>query len=75
MATITIRVPDEDLAAIDAAAGGNRTQFMLAAALEAAERYQRARLDAEVSRILREDADRDRTVLDDLSGSMADGLA
>lgn len=74
MATITIRVPDEDLAAIDAAAGGNRTQFMLAAAREAAQRYQRARLDAEVSRILLEDADRDRAVLDDLSGSMADGL-
>jgi uncharacterized protein (DUF1778 family) len=74
MATITLRVPDEDLSLIDAEAGGNRTHFMLTAAREAARRLRRERLDAEVSRILIEDAERDLAVLAELSQTMADGL-
>ncbi|MDB5094628.1 MAG: hypothetical protein JWO85_2729 [Candidatus Eremiobacteraeota bacterium] len=74
MATITLRIPDEDLSLIDAEAGNNRTQFMLTAAREAALRLRRERLDAEVSRILLEDAERDLAVLAELSDTMADGL-
>jgi uncharacterized protein (DUF1778 family) len=74
MAIITLRIPDEDLAFIDSEAGQNRTQFMLAAARELAERRRTARLDAEVSRILLEDAERDLGVLAELAPSMADGL-
>ena len=74
MAIITLRVPDEDLALIDAEAGQNRTQFMLTAARELADRRRRERLDAEVSRILIEDAERDLSILAELSSTMADGL-
>jgi uncharacterized protein (DUF1778 family) len=74
MATITLRIPDEDLALIDSVAPSNRTQFMLAAAREAALRRRRERLDAEVTRILLEDAERDIGILDDLSDTMADAL-
>jgi len=74
MATITLRIPDEDLALIDSEASSNRTQFMLTAAREAALRRRRERLDAEVTRILLEDTERDVAILDDLSDTMADGL-
>ena len=58
MATITLRVPDDVLAMIDAEAGTNRTQFMLNATREAISRRQRERLDTEVSFLLLEDVDR-----------------
>lgn len=74
MATITLRVPDDELAAIDAEAGDNRTQFMLAAAREAVQRRRRERLDAEVSRILLDDAERDVAILKDFAPTMSDGL-
>ena len=65
MTTITLRVSDDDLALIDAEAGDNRTQFILNAARKTVRlrRRQRRRLDAEVSRILLEDAERDLTVM------------
>jgi uncharacterized protein (DUF1778 family) len=75
MAVITLRIPDEELALIDAEAGGNRTQFMLTAAHEAAERLRRARFDAEISGILLEDVERDLAINDDFSAAMSDGLA
>jgi uncharacterized protein (DUF1778 family) len=75
MAVITLRIPDEELALIDAEAGGNRTQFMLAAAHEAAERLRRARFDAEIADILLEDVERDLAINDDFSAAMSDGLA
>lgn len=75
MATITLRVPDDELAAIDAEAGDNRTQFMLAAARDAVQRRRRERLDAEVSRILLDDAERDLAIVTDFGPTMSDGLA
>jgi uncharacterized protein (DUF1778 family) len=74
MATITLRVPDEVLAMIDAEAGDNRTQFMLNAAREAIRIRQRERVDAEVSRILLDDVDRDLAIAQDFESTMADGL-
>ena len=74
MATITLRVPDDDLALIDAEAAGNRTQFMLAAARAAALQRRRERLDEEVSRILTEDAETNLELLAELAPSMADGI-
>lgn len=71
---ITLRVPAEDLAAIDAEAGENRTQFMLAAAREAVARARRERLDAEIGRILAEDADENLAILGEFAHTMADGL-
>jgi len=75
MAIITLRVPDEELALIDAEAGGNRTRFMLMAAHETARRLRRARFDAEVSRILLEDVERDQAISDEFSVTLSDGLA
>ncbi len=74
MTTITLRVPDDVLALIDAEAGNNRTQFMLNAAREAIARRRRERLDAEVSFLLLEDVERDVTIADDFAPAMNDGL-
>jgi uncharacterized protein (DUF1778 family) len=74
MATITLRVPDDVLDLIDAEAGDNRTQFMLNAACEVIARRQRERTDAEVSRILLEDVERDLAILSDFEPTMGDGL-
>jgi uncharacterized protein (DUF1778 family) len=72
---ITLRIPADELAAIDAEAGENRTQFMLAAAREAVARLRRERLDAEVGRVLAEDADENLAILAEFAHTMADGLA
>jgi uncharacterized protein (DUF1778 family) len=74
MATITLRVPDDILAMIDAEAGSNRTQFMLNAAREAISRRQRERLDAEVSFLLLEDVDRDMAIAHDFAPTISDGI-
>jgi uncharacterized protein (DUF1778 family) len=74
MARISMVVPDEDLALIDAAASSNRTAFMLSAAREAARRVLREREDAELARILEESAEEDRVLLGEFSGTLADGL-
>jgi uncharacterized protein (DUF1778 family) len=71
---ITLRVPADELAAIDAEAGENRTQFMLAAARDAVNRLRRERLDAEIGRILAEDAEENLAILDEFAHAMADGL-
>jgi len=74
MATITLRVPDDVLAAIDEEAGNNRTQFMLNAAREAIRLRRRERVDAEVSRILLDDVERDLEIARDFESTLADGL-
>jgi uncharacterized protein (DUF1778 family) len=74
MATITLRVPDDVLAMIDAEAGTNRTQFMLNATREAISRRQRERLDTEVSFLLLEDVDRDLAITEDFAHTTDDGL-
>ena len=74
MRTITLRVPDDVLALIEAEAGDDRTQFMLHAALEAVRLRKRERTDAEVSRLLLEDAERDLTIARDFALTVADGV-
>ena len=71
---ISLVVPDEDLALIDAVAEPNRTAFMIKAAKEAALRVQREREDREIARICEESAERDRFLADEFSGTIADGL-
>ena len=74
MAKISMVVPDADLALIDRVASPNRTAFMIAAAKAAAVRVLRQREDEEIARILDESADEDRALLEELSGTLADGL-
>ena len=73
MAKISMIVPDEDLAAIDAVASPNRTAFMLQAAREAVARLQRQRLNDEIARCLAETAADDVALLDEFAGVAADG--
>ena len=74
MAKISMVVPDVDLALIDEVASPNRTAFMVAAAKAAAIRVLRQREDEEIARILDESADEDRALLEEFSGTLADGL-
>ena len=74
MAKISMVVPDADLALIDEVASPNRTAFMVAAAKAAAMSVLRQREDAEIARILDESADEDRALLEEFSGTLADGL-
>ena len=73
MAKISLVVPDADLALIDEVATPNRTAFMLAASREAALRVHRERDDAEIARILDENAPEDRALLEEFAGALADG--
>jgi hypothetical protein len=65
---------EEDLAIIDAAATPNRTAFMVAAAREAALRVRRAREDAEIEAIMRENADHDVALASEFDCTLEDGL-
>jgi uncharacterized protein (DUF1778 family) len=57
MARISLSVRDSDLSEIDAEAAGNRTSFMVTAALERARRLRRERVDREIEETIRADAD------------------
>jgi uncharacterized protein (DUF1778 family) len=74
MPRISLLVSDEDLAIIDAAAAPNRTAFMVAAAKDVAHRIRRAREDAEIEAIMRENADDDAALAEEFSGTLGDGL-
>ncbi len=74
MAKISMVVPDELLAKIDAEANGNRTAFMLAAAIEAAKRARRERIDREIAADVRENVNVDAGVYADWESTLADGL-
>lgn len=65
---------DEDLEIIDAAASPNRTAFMVAAAKEVALRLRRAREDAEIEAIMRENADDDVALAKEFEPTLGDGL-
>ncbi len=65
---------DEDLAIIDAAASPNRTAFMVSAAKEVALRVQRAREDAEIEAIMRENAVDDAALAEEFESTLGDGL-
>jgi hypothetical protein len=68
-------IPDEQLAVIDAQADGNRTAFMIAAAVEQAKRLKRQRMDAEIAASVRASDDDDFTVYAEWEGVVGDGLA
>jgi hypothetical protein len=74
MAKISMVIPDDDLALIDAVAGSNRSAFMLGAAKEAALRRHRERLDVEIASCLAETADEDRILAAEFAGIAGDGL-
>ncbi len=52
-------IPDDLLIEIDAQAGGNRTAFMVEAALDRARRVRREKMDREIIASLENDADAD----------------
>jgi hypothetical protein len=74
MATVTLRIPDDVLAEIDAEAGNNRTQFILNAARAAIVRIKRERLDEEVGRILVEDAIENLEINQEFAHTLLDGI-
>ncbi len=74
MAIITLRIPDDVLAEINAEAGNNRTQFILNATKAAILALKRERLDAEVGRILVEDAHENLTIDKEFAHTLLDGL-
>ncbi len=74
MAKISMIIPDDALAEIDASAAGNRSAFMLAAALERARRERRQREDAEIAELCSANAKLDAAVDSDWSSTSGDGL-
>ena len=74
MAKISMVVPDSQLAQIDAEANGNRTAFMVSAAIEAAKRTRRERIDREIAADIAAHTDLDARVYTDWEGAIADGL-
>jgi hypothetical protein len=74
MAKISMVIPDDQLAKIDAEANGNRTAFMVSAAIEVAKRTHRERIDREIAADIVENADADAQVYSDWESTLADGL-
>ena len=74
MGKISMLIPDDALAEIDAVAGGNRTAFMVGAALERARRMRRELMDAEISAAVSDNVVDDLAVNRDWEGTLADGL-
>ena len=74
MAKISMLVPDDQLAVIDAHAGGNRTAFMIAAAVERAKVIKRERMDAEIAASVRASDDDDFVVYSEWESVVGDGL-
>jgi hypothetical protein len=75
MAKISMVVPDTALAEIDSSAQGNRTSFMISAALDRARELQRAREDAEIAALSAANAELDRAVAREWAATGGDGLA
>jgi hypothetical protein len=75
MAKISMVVPDVILAEIDSSAGGNRTAFMISAALERARELRRGREDAEIAALSSANAELDRSVAREWAVTGGDGLA
>jgi hypothetical protein len=74
MAKISMLVPDEALSEIDASANGNRTAFMIAAALDRARQVRRERLDSEIAAACAANAERDLAVYREWEATIGDGL-
>jgi hypothetical protein len=74
MAKISMIVPDDLLAKIDAEANGNRTAFMVSAAMEVAKRTRRERIDREIAADTDANEEADAQVYSDWECTLADGL-
>ncbi len=65
-------IPDDLLTKIDLEANGKRTAFMVSAAIEAAKRSHRERVDREIAADVTENADADAQVYSDWECTLAD---
>ena len=74
MAKISMLIPDDALAEIDESAGGNRTAFMLAAALRQARELKRLREDEQIAAECAANAERDLAICRDWEVANLDGL-
>ncbi len=74
MPKISMLIPDEALIEIDAQAQGNRTAFMVDAALDRARRVRREKLDREIIAALENESDADAREYAAWEGAMSDGL-
>jgi len=74
MAKISMLIRDDLLTEIDAQADGNRTAFMVDAALERARRVQREKLDREIISSLESEGDADAREYAAWEATMNDGL-
>jgi hypothetical protein len=74
MAKISMLIGDAELAEIDGQAGGNRTAFMVAAAVERARALKRRQVDEEIATSLRADEEANADVNREWETTLADGL-
>jgi hypothetical protein len=74
MPKISMLIGEAELAEIDGQAGGNRTAFMVSAAVERARALKRRQIDAEISASLRESDEADALVYGEWETTLADGL-
>ena len=74
MAKISMLVPDEALAEIDEWSNGNRSSFMIAAALERARKIRRERMDDEIAESCARNAELDLEVFRDWECTIGDGI-
>jgi hypothetical protein len=68
-------IPDDALAEIDASAAGNRTAFMIAAALQRSRDLRRLREDEEVAASCARQAERDAELSREWDSTASDALA
>lgn len=73
MPKISMLIPPDALELIDSVSG-NRTAFMVDAAVAEAKRRRRELEDAEITRICRANAKRDRAVAKEWEATLGDGL-
>jgi hypothetical protein len=74
MPKISMLIPEEALAEIDAQAGGNRTSFMVTAAIERARTLKRNQIDREIAATLTANAAENAATYRDWEPTLADGL-
>jgi uncharacterized protein (DUF1778 family) len=74
MPKISMLIPEDVLAEIDAQAGGNRTSFMVAAAIERARTLKRDQIDREIATTLTANATENAAAYRDWEPTLADGL-
>lgn len=74
MPKISMLIPEEALAAIDAQAGGNRTSFMIAASIDRARQLKRDHVDREIAATLAANAGENAVAYHDWEPTLADGL-